>query len=65
VELDLGNGIILTGADEKTAKGLLARKAFIAQYCKGKGWDADDLTITQVLEIRAQEGWKNPLATAP
>jgi hypothetical protein len=31
-------------------------------YCRTKGWpeDAAKLSIEQIMEIRAQEGWKNP-----
>jgi len=65
MELDLGNGIKVCGLSEKDVKFLSARHAFVEQYCKAKGWDADDLgkglTIEQILEIRSQEGWKNPL----
>ena len=40
-----------------------ARHAFILAYTEKKGWDSDPekLSIEQILEIRAQPGWKNPL----
>jgi hypothetical protein len=49
-----------------------ARKKFVIDYCKAKGWpirndpDMDfmemvqDLTWDRVREIRRQEGWINP-----
>lgn len=39
---------------------LEARRIFNTHFCKEKGWDLDNLSIEQVLEIRKQEGWKNP-----
>lgn len=39
-----------------------ARGAFVQQYIKEKGWSESfaDLSIDQIMEIRTQEGWKNP-----
>jgi hypothetical protein len=60
--VNLGDGLVVVGLDERGKQVLLARKAFTEQYCKEKGWPAPrDLTIKQVLEIRSQEKWKNPL----
>jgi hypothetical protein len=28
-------------------------------YCQEKGWDIDDLTVEQILEIRQQPGWRD------
>lgn len=39
---------------------LSARDRFIKSYCKERGWDLKDLTLSQVMDIRKQEGWKNP-----
>jgi len=48
------------GASPEMQKVLLARDAFINKYCADKGWTKETLTIEQILEIRAQDGWKNP-----
>jgi len=39
-----------------------ARDRFIKTYCAAKGWPADlsKLSMAQIMEIRAQPGWKNP-----
>ena len=39
---------------------LAARGRFVTQYCLSQNWDRDNLTIKQILEVRNQEGWKNP-----
>ena len=40
----------------------MARDKFIAEYCEKKGWEnnPDNFTFEQILEIRKQDGWKNP-----
>ena len=48
------------GAPPAMEKVMLARDAFIDKYCADKGWTKASLTIEQILEIRAQDGWKNP-----
>lgn len=42
---------------------LKARDEFVRRYCLEKGWPSnrDDLTMDQIMEIRSQEGWKNPV----
>lgn len=39
---------------------LRRRGEFAIAYCAAKDWDAENLTIEQVLEIRSQPGWKTP-----
>jgi hypothetical protein len=39
---------------------LLLREKFIAEYSKAKGWNAKELTSTQMLEIATQKGYQNP-----
>ena len=56
--------VVLTGNAEQNAETerlLLARHEFAMDYCKQRGWpeDAAELTIDQILEIRAQPGWKD------
>ena len=36
------------------------REKFIIEYSKNKGWDKNNLTPTQMLEIVQQSGYKNP-----
>jgi hypothetical protein len=39
---------------------LLLREKFISEYSKKKGWNAKELTSTQMLEIATQREYKNP-----
>ena len=48
----------------KMANIILGRDAFINEYCKKKGWKKEELDFDQILEIRKQEGWKNPKEVA-
>ena len=34
------------------------RDKFVTEYCELKGFDKNNLTFEQVLEIRKQKGWK-------
>jgi hypothetical protein len=36
------------------------REKFIIDYVKRKGWDKENLSPTQMLEIVQQTGYKNP-----
>ena len=36
------------------------REKFISEYSKRKGWDKENLSPTQMLEIVQQSGYKNP-----
>lgn len=38
------------------------RGKFAKKYCDERGWDMGNVSIIQLLEIRGQEGWKNPVA---
>lgn len=54
-----------TGTDEEaeaTESLLKRRHRFVVSYCESKGWPTDgaELNIDQIMEIRNQEGWKNP-----
>jgi hypothetical protein len=48
------------GASDEQADFLQRRAAFVQQYLDEKGWDANDLSIDQLLEVRSQAGWKTP-----
>jgi hypothetical protein len=39
---------------------LSARMRFAQEYSAAKGWDFADLKVEQMLEIRAQQGWRTP-----
>jgi hypothetical protein len=43
-----------------TADIITKRQKFSTEYCKKKGWDINNLTTDQIMEIRDQEEWKNP-----
>jgi hypothetical protein len=36
------------------------REKFVNEYSRKKGWDKENLTPTQMLEIVQQSGYKNP-----
>jgi len=53
------------GSDEETAeieRVLKARHDFALNYMEEKGWEikTELLSLKQIMEIREQEGWKNP-----
>lgn len=62
-----GETVVLTGSPESNArekKIFGARYKFSIEYAKKKGWGdkIESLSIPQILEIREQEGWINPLS---
>ena len=38
----------------------LLREKFVSDYCRKKGWDKDNLSPTQMLEMVQESGYKNP-----
>ncbi len=67
-----GAGTVLhPGTDEEVAaheKFLVARMEFTTRYCQEKGWPVpgepnfeERISIEQIMEIRKQPGWKDPL----
>lgn len=49
---------------ERHQKMINARHEFILAYCREKGWPVPGdtvLPVAQILEIRKQPGWQNPL----
>lgn len=36
------------------------REAFVKKFFEEKGWDLKNPSIEQILEVRNQDGWKNP-----
>lgn len=68
IDLPGGGTAIHLGGSEETALAqrlINARHAFVIAYCKSKGWSevAKELSFDQIMEIREQEGWKNPNLT--
>jgi len=61
----LGTGIMFGTKSEadKTQSLLDARYTFVQQYCREHGWSerTEDLSLNQIMEIRQQDGWKNPV----
>lgn len=57
--IKIGN-MHVVGMDEEQTRVLKGRDAFVDDYCREKGWQKDDLGFEQIMEIRKQEGWKNP-----
>lgn len=67
-KVDLPNGMkafgLGTASDGKRHQDIIsARHAFVLKYMAEKEWgdDPSDLTIEQIIEIRQQNGWKDPL----
>jgi hypothetical protein len=61
-EIVLLNGAVVHGGSSEVFGIIKGRDEFIKSYCKKKEWK-EPLSIAQVLEIRAQEGWKHPETT--
>ena len=38
----------------------ILRENFISDYCKKKGWNPNNLSPSQLIELVNQEGYKNP-----
>lgn len=58
VAIELGNAVLITRPE--AVEPLLARHRFSQAYAAERGWDIDNITIEQVMEIRSQPGWQNP-----
>jgi hypothetical protein len=53
--------VIIDAQMDELDKILQARYKFVLDYIERKGWGtAETLTLPQIMEIRSQEGWKNP-----
>lgn len=60
-DVHLPGGIVAVGVNDQWAKVLTGRQAFVEKYCSDRGWDMLNLTIEQLLEIRKQSEWQNPV----
>jgi hypothetical protein len=38
----------------------ILREKFVSDYCRKKGWDKENLSPTQMLEMVQESGYKNP-----
>ena len=38
---------------------ILKRAKIVTDYCELKGWDSDNLSMEQILEIRNLKSWKD------
>lgn len=54
------DGLTIHGVTDEQERILRGREAVVKSYCATKGWDANTLTVAQVLEIRALPEWKSP-----
>ena len=56
-------GMKILGLSPDQENYLQARGMFDKAYREKRGWPADikELTIDQIIEIRSQDGWKNPV----
>lgn len=55
-------GITFAGVSEEQAALLKRREVFVNQFLAERGWDGNNLTLEQLLELREQPGWQNPPA---
>jgi hypothetical protein len=60
MEHDVSGRYPATGKKEERAEVTEKRQRFVEDYCKKLGWDPKQLSFEQTLEIRQQDGWKNP-----
>lgn len=58
-DVELLGGMVARGVTAEEAAKLLSRKAFVEKYCKERGWTIETMTVSQLMELREQEGWKN------
>lgn len=55
------NGMTMIGVSPEQETILRGRDKFVRAYCAEKGWGhVESLSIAQIMEIREQDGWKNP-----
>lgn len=53
--------------DNKSKKPLseeekkIKKERFIQDFCKKKGWNPKELSISQMLRITREDGYKNPI----
>ena len=50
--------LLLSQVSHGEAQIIKSRDGFARTYCAERGWDIENLSIEQLLEIRRQSGWK-------
>lgn len=58
---EVGN-IAIEGANTEQVDLLVMREAFVNNYFTERGWDVDNPTMEQILEVHSQPGWRNPIS---
>lgn len=53
-------GMTVVGMSETQEAFMRKREAFVERYFKERGLTKEAATIQQILEMRKEEGWKNP-----
>jgi hypothetical protein len=53
-------GITVVGMSEEQEVFMQKRVAFVDRYLQEHGLTKETMSIQQVLEMRKEEGWKNP-----
>jgi len=57
--MELGK-LHIIGASKEQENILQGRHDFVKAYCDEHNLDMENLSFEQILEIRKQDGWKNP-----
>jgi len=53
-------GLTVVGMSEEQEVFMRKREAFVERWMKEHGLTKETATIKQILEMRQEEGWKNP-----
>ena len=61
-DINLHGGLVMVGVSDEQAALMKGRGAFVLNYCKTQNWNPDALEISQIMEIRKQDGWNTPAA---
>ena len=49
--------------NEEQQNIITGRYHFVNKYCNDMGWDKNDLSFEQIMEIRKQDEWKQSITT--
>ena len=52
--------LIVSGLNQQEIAILDARQKFIQVYFQERGWDIENPSMEQILEVRQQDEWENP-----
>ena len=53
-------GIVIVNASREEIDSITNRSDFVTAYCKTRGWDPQNLSYEQIMEIRSQPSWQSP-----